>query len=780
MVKKTLEILEFDKVLAEIATFTDSSLAGKQVQESPIYKDIKIIDIELNKVQEAYNLLYIRSVNPTFSVDNIILVLEKAKIFSTLTIAEIIKVRNTLRTARLVKQAIEREPEENTLALSELVSDIYVDKKLEDDIGNAVLSETELKDTASTTLYSIRRTIKKISENIRKKLNSYITSSSYKNIIQDNIVTIRNERFVIPIKMEHKGSLPGLIHDQSVSGQTLFVEPMEIVELNNDLKIQMLAEAEEQERILQAFTARIAAIGGMLEITFNTLIVLDIIFAKAKYANSITATRPILNNKLYISMEDARHPLISKNKVIPNNVNIGKGYNTLLITGPNTGGKTVYLKTVGLLQLMAQSGIFIPAKNAECGVFANIFCDIGDEQSIEQSLSTFSSHIVNIKMIMESLSSNSLVLLDELGAGTDPAEGAALAVAITDYVLESNARALITTHFSQLKEYALSNNKIESASMDFDDRTYSPTFKLLIGTPGSSNALNIAEKLGMPSTIIEKARLRQAPEKAELEKIIQELERSKRAALQAQEQAFWNLEKSKEELKLAKAQRASFAEKQEKFAETIQKEKKEHLKDTIAEAEDIVTELKALLREPSEQKLFQARKIVKDLKANLAPTSNEDMLLETEEGDIGVGDWVWVKPLGVKGIVEEFNAKKDEIKVKFSGISGNFKLNDCLKAADGIELVKKGTVQNQFSPSTVAGEIKLIGKAIDEGLYELGLYLDKAYLAGYGEVSIVHGVGSGRLRSAVQEYLKECTFVKSFRDGVYGEGERGVTIVRFR
>ncbi|MGI6213484.1 MAG: endonuclease MutS2 [Christensenellales bacterium] len=780
MYHKTLAILEYEKILSAICTFADSSAACKKIMTQPIYKDIEVANTELDKVQEAFNLLYIKSTRPSFAVDDISPVLEKANIFSTLTIAEILKVRNTLRVARLARKTIE-DNEDSAPLLCGLVMDIYTDKTLEDSINDAFLSETEFRDTASSALYAIRKAIKRISDNIRKKLNSYITSPDYKNIIQDNIVTIRNERYVIPVKLEHKASLPGLIHDQSSSKQTIFIEPLEIIELNNELKGQLIAEAEEQERILRHFTQRIAGIASMLEIAFNTLIHLDIVFSKARYAEKIGGVRPALNADYYINIADARHPLIDKEKVVPNNIILGREYNTLLITGPNTGGKTVYLKTAGLLQLMAQSGIFLPAKSAECGVFENIFCDIGDEQSIEQSLSTFSSHIVNIKTILENISPRTLVLMDELGAGTDPSEGAALAVAIAEYVIDSGARALITTHFNELKEFALGSDRIENACMDFETQTYSPTFKLLIGAPGSSNALNIAEKLGLSKEIIEKARTRQAPHKAEIERIIRELEILKKEALEAREQAAANLEHSREELRKAKSERAALTLKREKLAESWQKERKELLKDTVGEAEELLAELKEMLANPTEQALFEGRKAVKSLKDKLF-TAGADDIPEAEEGEINIGDWVWVKPLKVRAQVESYNAKKEEYKVSFSGISANVKAADCAKASEGYEneKTKLAASVNQFSPATVSGTLNLIGKNTDEGVYELGLYLDKAYLAGYGEVNIIHGIGTGRLRLAVRGFLKDCAFVKEFRDGIYGEGERGVTIVKFR
>jgi len=779
MYYKTLVTLEYAKVLAAIRHFTDSSLASKQAEQLPIYKDITLANVELSKVQEAFDLLYVRSVRPSFAIENIASILEKARIFSTLSIADILKVRNNLRAGRIIKHTIEQEGEAGLPLLNEIVFDMLVDKKLEEDINNAVLSETELKDTASNELFNIRKSIKKISDNIRKKLKTYITSPNYKNIIQDNIVTIRNERFVIPVKPEQRGSLPGLVHDQSASKQTVYIEPMEVVELNNDLRLQQIAEAAETERILAAFTNRIAGIANMLEQSLQSIVALDIIFAKAKYAEHIKAIRPELNDKHFIQISGARHPLINKDIVVPNEVLIGKEYNVLLITGPNTGGKTVYLKTVGLLQLMAQSGIFVPAKSANCGIFDNIFCDIGDEQSIEQSLSTFSSHIVNIIHILENISPQTLVLLDELGAGTDPSEGAGLAVALTEHLLASKARVFITTHYSELKEYAIASNGIENACMDFEANTYSPTFKLLIGTPGSSNALIIAEKLGLDSNIIEKARLRLAPHKAELEKMIKELERSKKAAIEAQEQAFWNLQKSKEELKLAKNERATLNLKREKLEAQWAKEKKEYLRDTIEDAQQIIESLKQTLENPSESKLFEGRKLVAGLKKQLH-TKIDYELLEGLGGEIEAGDWVYIKPLRAKGKVEEISAKKGELKVNLSGITSNVKLADCVKV-EAVTTGKTAKVANiSFSPKAVSGELNLIGKNADEAIYELSIYLDRAYLAGYGEVSIIHGRGSGRLRSATREYLNQCAFVKEYRDGIYGEGERGVTVVKFR
>ena len=782
MRSKTLKTLEYDKILSFIESFADSSFACEKIRETKIFNDLALANEELDKVKEAFDLMYLHSVMPNFSMDNIKNIISRAQVYSTLSMGDLLKVKNVLRVSRQVKTLITSVTNEEIVKLKDIAFDIYLDKKLEDDINDAVLSDSELKDTASDTLFNLRKSIKRLGDNIKKKLRSYITSPHLKNALQDNIVTIRNDRYVIPVKSEQRSNVKGLIHDQSSSGQTIFVEPMEIVEMNNELKTLFINESNEIERILQAFTARIAAITQMLTLSYDLISDLDVIFAKAKYASSIKAVRPLLNDKGYINIRDGRHPLIDAKSVVSNSIEIGKDNSLLLITGPNTGGKTVCLKLVGLFQLMALSGIFLPAKESHCSVFSNIFCDIGDEQSIEQSLSTFSSHMTNIISIIDNISKDSLILLDELGAGTDPTEGASLAISISDFILQSGAKALITTHYNELKEYAIATKGVENASMDFELKTYNPTFKLLIGTPGSSNALIIAEKLGLHPTIIDKAKQGIKSQKVDFENVIKELEIAKKAAIVAKEEAIENLKKTEQALRDVQNEKNLLMLKREKLNEAIRKDKKELIRDTAEEVEEIIQELKDILNNPSDEGLFKAHKIKKSLNDRLTDNEENEFVGVSDllDGPILEGDCVYVKALNAKGKVVDANERKNEVKVNLNGITSNLKYSDVVKVEKTHQQSKKNTIVQPIKTEKVNSELNIIGRNIDEGLHELQAFIDKALLNNLGEISIIHGVGTGKLRNAVQKYLKSISNVAEFRDGIYGEGERGVTIVKLK
>ena len=782
MNERTLRTLEYNKILMIIESFADSSFAKEKLSIPYIHTDLNDANEELSKVQEAYDLMYLYSTFPSFSMDNIKSILSKSEKLSIISISELLKVRNVLRVSRTVKKLITELNNESITRLKEIAIDIFSDKKLEDDINDAVLNDNELKDTASVTLHNLRKSIKKVGDNIRKKLRNYVTNPNLKKALQDSIVTIRNDRYVIPVKSEQRSSIQGLIHDQSASGQTIYIEPIEVVEMNNELKTLLMNESAEIERILQSFTVRIADIAKMIEYSFDIITDLDVIFAKAKYANSVKAKRPLLNNKGYINIKNGRHPLIAAKDVVPNSIELGKDYNLLLITGPNTGGKTVCLKLAGLFQLMALSGIFLPADESHCSCFDNIFCDIGDEQSIEQSLSTFSSHMTNIISIIDNISENTLVLLDELGAGTDPTEGASLAISISDYILHSGAKALITTHYNELKEYSIATEGVENASMDFELKTYKPTFKLITGTPGSSNALIIAEKLGLNKVIIDKARLGIKSQKVEFENVIKELEIAKKAAIVAKEEAEQNLIKTENTLKEIQNERNLLKLRRDKLNEDVKKEKKLLIRDTAEEAEDIIEQLKELLNNPTDEGLFKAHKLKKTLNDKLFDeVKNEFVQAENKaSGPIAEGDYVFVKALSANGKVEAINEKKNEIKVNLNGITSNLKLSDVVKVGKVKQEERKSVFVKTTAREEIKSELNIIGKNVDEGIHEMMKFLDNAILNNLGEISIIHGYGSGKLRNAVQNQLKTLPCVVEFRDGIYGEGERGVTIVRIK
>ncbi|MEG2086334.1 MAG: endonuclease MutS2, partial [Clostridia bacterium] len=537
--------LELVSVLKEASTYTQSISASEALMSLQPSSDYEKVNFLLAQTNEAKRLINYYGICPGFNFDTIIQVADKAKILSTLTMGELLRVKRMLSTARSVYSSFQSIDDSSIILLPNLASGIYFNKQIEEDIDYAIISEDEMNDRASEELYKIRNAIRKTNDEVKTKLAGYLHSSEMSKYLQDVIITMRQDRYVIPVKSEYRSMVSGLIHDQSASGATVFIEPMAIVTLNNKLKELMISERAEIEHILSEFTKQISCFAKELIANEAILVELDVVYAKAKYGDSIKATMPFVNNYGYINIKFGRHPLIDKNKIVPISVHIGDGFNVLLITGPNTGGKTVSLKTVGLFSLMASCGMMLPCHDeSTISIFENIFCDIGDEQSIEQSLSTFSGHINNISKIMENLTDKTLVLIDEVGAGTEPNEGAALALAITEHILKSGSKAILTTHFSQLKEFSMITPNIENASMEFDPVTFAPTYKLIIGVPGSSNAIEIAKRLGLNEEIITSARGKLSEEKVAFENVLRQAE----SIRQDYEKAKSDVDKLKEEL----------------------------------------------------------------------------------------------------------------------------------------------------------------------------------------------------------------------------------------
>ena len=593
---------------------------------------------------------------------------------------------------------------------------------------------------------------------------------------------MRGDRYVIPVKAEWRSAIPGLVHDQSASGQTVYIEPMAVVELNNTLKTHLIEEQTEIERILRSFTLKVSVAASDIRDSFAKIVKLDTVFAKAYYANAVKAVKPVINTDGVVDISRGRHPLIDPKKVVPTDINLGKDFDLLFITGPNTGGKTVALKLVGLITAMAMSGMFVPAREAVLNVFDEVYCDIGDEQSIEQSLSTFSSHIANIASFINNLSNNSLVLLDELGAGTDPTEGAALAMSISQFIKDCGAKAVITTHYNELKEYAVVTPRAENASMDFDPLTYSPTYRLIVGTPGVSNALLIAGKLGLPAKIVERAKEGISEGKLDFENVISSMEEARHNAMVNEERSKEALEKAEKMLKDAERERDRLYIQREKLNENVRKETKRLVEEAMAEANEIISSMRALLDEPTEADLFKARKLRKSLEKYIVNEENEFAGFgEEAEGELREGDPVLVKPLKAEGVVVNIDYRKNSATVALGKMNSVFKLD----ALQKLKKRKKSEVTVVHSPrkldnESFSPELNLIGKTAIEARTELQQYLDKALLKGVNELRIIHGYGTGKLRDTVRKYLKDCSFVESYRDGVYGEGERGVTIVRLK
>lgn len=677
--QKSLTTLEYPKILDRLATFAQSQGGKKKASELVPYEKIADALHALNETAEADRVLFEYSLSPSFAVDDIGDILVKAKKGATLAIPDIMKVGRSLRVSRRLKYTIDKV--KDCPLLADMAMGLFENETLEKKIFDAFLSETEVADNASNELRAIRIRIRKLNDNVRSKLQLFITSPKYSKYLQDNIITVRGDRYVIPVKSDCKGTIPGLVHDQSASGSTLFVEPMQIVELNNELKVELVNEQLEIEKILRNFSNQIEGCADGITYSYNTVVDMDMVFAKAQLAREYKATKPELNEDGVIDIRAGRHPLIDQKKVVPVSLALKKDEKMLLITGPNTGGKTVTLKLVGLFTLMAMSGLFIPAKSANLSIFDGVYSDIGDEQSIEQSLSTFSSHIKNTIGILDVITDKSLVLFDELGAGTDPGEGAALAVSIAEYLLRVGAKSFITSHFNDLKEFSLVTKGVVAASMEFDSNTFCPTYKLVMGAIGSSNALAIAKKLGLSDEIIENAKSKISVEKRQFDNILTAAEKTRMKAAELVSEASIDRENAAKALKDAEIEKKRIEEKREKLDESIRKETKRLIENSVEEANDILEQIKEILNKPQveDKDLFEARKLKKQLE-NMTADYEKEAVVEDVKDDspLKIGDNVFVKSLQKKGKLTSINQRGEAV-VAFGKLTTKVKKDDYYK-----------------------------------------------------------------------------------------------------
>lgn len=676
---KSLKTLEYDVILAKLATLAQSP-GGKALalELRPVY-DIAQAQFMLDCTAEADHILFDLSISPSFDVIDIHEAVGRAKKGATLSIPELLEIGRCLRIGRRVIESITKVPDAPLLL--EKVSYLYQNKDIEKVIADSFLSESEVADNASSELRAIRIRIRHINDNIKTKLQSFISSSNYSKMLSDSIVTVRGDRYVIPVKNEYRGQINGLVHDQSASGQTIYIEPTAIVELNNDLRQAQFEEQKEIDRILRTLTDRIRVYADQIEWSYEHMVELDLIFAKAQLARIYKALKPDINEKGIISINAGRHPLIDAKKVVPVSLEVGKGNKMLLITGPNTGGKTVTLKMVGLFVLMAASGLFIPAKYANISIFDGVYSDIGDEQSIEQSLSTFSSHMKNTCDIFKKITSNSLVLFDELGSGTDPSEGAVLAVAIVNYILKQDVVALVTSHFNDLKEFALVTPGVATASMEFDIVTLSPTFKLVMNAIGSSNALDIASKLGLNPDIIEDARGRLSSEKKQFDSVLSAAEATRKKAEQLVQDAIGDRQAAAQERENAEKEKMLLKAKQDKLDEKVRKETKKLIEKSVDEADDIIEQLKEILNKPviQDKDLFEARALKSKLN-NMAAEYDKEPIekIEEDKSPLKPGDNVYIKTLDKVGTLVKLTSKGDA-EITLGKIHTNVKKGDFYK-----------------------------------------------------------------------------------------------------
>lgn len=792
MDQKSLRVLEYNKIIDLLATKASSSLGLKYIEEltpKPDYKEVKDM---LEETSEAQGILIKRGHVNLGGIQDVSDSVKRAEIGAVLDPGSLLKISDNLRAARNLKRSLTPGEEEdfNYPMIQSLSDSLYVYRDIEEEINNAIISEIEISDNASPTLRSIRRGILQKNQSIRTKLNSIISSTTYQKYLQDAIISVRGDRFVVPVKAEYRSQVSGIIHDQSSSGATLFIEPMSIVEMNNELRKLKLDEQEEIERILTELTKLVGEVAG--DILSNQVILgkLDFAFAKGKLSLSMKAIEPILNEEKNINIKNGRHPLLDADKVVPNNIYLGEDFDTLVITGPNTGGKTVTIKTIGLFALMTQSGLHIPADyGSSMCVYDNVFADIGDEQSIEQSLSTFSSHMTKIVGILNEVNSDSLVIFDELGAGTDPVEGAALAIAILEDVNMAGAKCIATTHYSELKNYALTKDRVENAAVEFDVNTLSPTYKLLIGVPGKSNAFEISRKLGLRDYIIDRAKEFINTDNIELEDVLQNVEKNRIKAEEERAEA----EQLKKEIEYVKAEYDRKLEKlnvsREKMMEKARSEAFSITRQAKEEADNILKELRNMEMEMASKeknkKIEALRKELVDSMGNLQPSVKSMIVPKVsnkEIKDLKSGDEVKVITLNQEGTVVSVDKKKKEAVVQM----GIMKMTLPFKALQIAQkekksIVTKSTRQIISSKSgSVKSEVDLRGLNLEEAIVEVDKYLDDACVAGLETVTIIHGVGTGVLKKGLQDVLKKNKHVKSQRPGQYGEGGMGVTIVEIR
>lgn len=750
------------------------------------YNNIYEVKEHLEETCEALRLLTTKGAPPFEGVYDARSAIERAGKGSVLQPGELLRIAAVMRSARRFRDYVSmREDEEQNRVIQDICEGITPVKSIEDDIFNAVVSEDEISDRASTLLYNTRRQLKDKNVSVRDKVNSLIRS--YSQYLQDNLFTMRGDRYVLPVKAEHKGSVHGIIHDQSSSGATLFIEPMSLVNLNNEIRELRLKEKAEIERILMELSQKVY--DNILHVRTNGSIVweLDFIFAKARYASENNCTCPFVSDNGMVDIIEGRHPLIDRRAVVPSSVYLGRDFTTLVITGPNTGGKTVTLKTVGLLHLMALSGLLIPVReNSTISFFEEVFADIGDEQSIEQSLSTFSSHMRNIVEIIEKADEKSLILFDELGAGTDPTEGAALAVSILENLKSRECRIIATTHYSELKGYALRTQGVENASVEFDVETLRPTYRLLIGIPGKSNAFEISKRLGLPDYIIDDARENITSESLRFEDLIQSLqEKSIKAQDDAREAESLKLQaaklKEKYEEKLYNLQGA-----REKALIEAQREAKGILKEAKEESDSILKNMREMERlgysSDARKKLETERQ---KLKERLDRSEEAAFKKREPQGEklvnVKEGQDVFVPSLNQKAIVVSKPDSKGEVLVQAGIMKISVKLSDLRASKETKEAVKKkGGREISLNLKSVASSVDLRGMDAEEALFTTDKYLDEAYLAGLNEVTIIHGKGTGVLRNSISDMLKRHPHVKKYRLGEYGEGGTGVTVAELK
>ena len=791
---KALKTLEYNKIIDKLTEFAGSALAKEMCRNLQPSTDLYEIQALQKETSDALSRIYQKGAVSFRGVRDIRGSIKRLEIGAIIGINELLSICSLLDVCSKVKaySRNDRDPdfEDSLEAMFQALQPLT---PVSSEIRRCIASEEELNDDASPALFKIRRSMRQINDKVHAQLQTMVNGSA-RTYLQDAVVTMRNGRYCIPVKAEHRGQIPGMIHDQSSTGSTLFVEPMAVIKLNNDLRELELKEEKEIEMILATLSARCAEETEALRDDLDLLTKLDFIFARAQLSRSMNGTQPDFNEEGRILIKKGRHPLLDKKKVVPIDIQLGKDFELLIITGPNTGGKTVSLKTVGLFTLMGQAGLHIPAfDHSELSVFHEVFADIGDEQSIEQSLSTFSAHMTNTVSILKEADDRSLVLFDELGAGTDPTEGAALAIAILSNLHRRGSRVMATTHYSELKVFALSTPGVENGCCEFDVETLRPTYRLLIGVPGKSNAFAISQKLGLSQDIIEEAKTHLTKQDEDFEDLLADLEQKRVTIEQERDQ----INSYKEEIRELKQRLESKQEKLDLSRDKILREANEQARNILQEAKDYADTtirnfqkygkaagVSAKDMEKERGKLREKMSTVdKKLSAkNAAPKKSHKQLTAK---DLHIGDSIKVLSLNLKGTVSTLPEAKGNLFVQMGILRSQVNIRDLEKLDDtvitGGNFSKTGSGKIKMSKSaSVSTEINLLGKTVDEAIMELDKYLDDAYIAHLPSVRIVHGKGTGALRKGVHNYLRRQKHVKSYRLGEFGEGDAGVTIVEFK
>ncbi|MGN0182406.1 MAG: endonuclease MutS2 [Candidatus Ornithomonoglobus sp.] len=795
--KKVLKILEFDKILERLQSYTQSEPVKKRIYRLEPYTTVKEAMAAQKETTEAMSTLLKLGAPPVnMSAADVRGAVKRAEQGGVLAIRELMEISRVLYAARRLKSYLEETSEECSV-LHDMGQQLLTAKALEDKINGAVISEEELADDASPELSTIRRKMKNLNGKIKDTLNGMIHSAHYKKYLQDPIVTMRSDRYVIPVRAEYKNEVPGIVHDTSATGQTMFIEPMSVVNSNNEIRDLRNKEQQEIERILAELSAAAAENSHEIFVDYRIIAELDFIFAKGKLSLDMDATEPRLNGKGIINLKRARHPLIDKDKVVANDITFGKEIDSLIVTGPNTGGKTVTLKTVGLLSVMAAAGLHITAReNSDAAVFSKIYADIGDEQSIEQSLSTFSSHMVNIVKILKNVDNNTLALFDELGAGTDPTEGAALAIAIIEHLRLMGVKTLATTHYSELKLFALTTDGVENASCEFDVKTLQPTYRLLIGVPGKSNAFAISRRLGLDQRVIDRAGDILSDEDIRFEDVVTDLEQARAEARRDADENARMKRELKELRKQVEADRIKLKENKARILEEAHREAKIIVMDAKSEANEIIRDLERMRQKGIkaggnlDDKTSEAREKLKkredSIDDKMKRVSKPKQTYVEPPKNLRPGELVKILDLDQEATIIKPPDGNGKARVQAGIIKMDVHVSNLRRIDNDKQRQKEMT--EKFVPTrsfesktkTVSTEVDVRGQYPEEAWMNVEKFLDDCYLAGISPVRIVHGKGTGVLKKHIREMLRKHRYVKSWRPGAFGEGDDGVTVVELK